>query len=51
MDFGIKRFKSGQLMLEQAYIISYYTPVYDYDKYLPFAQKMVDSFRILKVIK
>ena len=35
----------------RAYIISYYTPVYDYDNYLPFAQKMVDSFRILKAIK
>jgi hypothetical protein len=30
----------------RAYIISYFTKIDDYDKYLPTAQKIIDSFRI-----
>ena len=30
----------------RAYVISYFTKIEDYDKYLPAAQKIIDSFRI-----
>ena len=30
----------------RAYVISYFTKIEDYDKYLPTAQKIIDSFRI-----
>ena len=30
----------------RAYVISYFTKIEDYDKYLPSAQKIIDSFRI-----